>query len=78
MQQQVNNIEKKVDEQGELLNKIYSKIVGDEFNDGMIDDVKKNTAHRNNSIKTSGFIAGVSIVLGSLLGKFWDKVIHIF
>ena len=78
MQQQVNNIEKKVDEQGELLNKIYSKIVGDEFNDGMIGEVKKNTIHRNNSIKTSGFIAGFSIVLGGVLGKFWDKIIHAF
>jgi len=77
MQQQVNNIEKKVNEQGELLNKIYGKMVGDEFNDGIIDDVKKNSKHRTNSIKVNGFIAGASIFLGGLLGKFWDKI-HIF
>jgi len=71
MQQQVNNIEEKVDNQGELLNKIYNKIVGDEFNEGLIDDVKRNSNHRKNAFKVNGFIAGIAIVLGSAITKFF-------
>ena len=71
MQQQVNNIEKKVD-------KLYEAMIGDEFREGIVGEVKKNTKHRKDSVKTSGFIAGASIIFGGLLGKFWDKIIHIF
>jgi len=71
MQTQVNNIEKKVD-------KLYEAMIGDEFRDGIVAEVKKNSLHRKNAIKTNGFIAGGSIVFGGLLGKFWDKVIHAF
>jgi len=71
MQNQVNNIEKKVD-------KMYEALIGDEFREGIVGDVNKNTEHRRSSVKTSGFIAGFSIIAGGLLGKFWDKVVHIF
>ena len=39
MQQQVNNIEKKVD-------KLYEAMIGDEFREGIVGEVKKNTKHR--------------------------------
>lgn len=71
MQNQVNNIEKKVD-------KMYEAMIGDEFREGIVLEVKKNSKHRKNSVKTSGFVAGVSIVLGGLIGQFWDGIIHIF
>jgi hypothetical protein len=71
MQQQLDNIEKKV-------NTMYEGFVGNEFNEGLISEVKKNSTHRRNSVKTNGFIAGSSIVFGGLLGKFWDGIVNIF
>ncbi len=78
MQEQINNLERTQKEQGDVLNKIYNNLVGDEFNEGIVSEVRKNSKHRNGSAKTHGFIAGGSVVLGGLLGKFWDHVIGVF
>ena len=64
MQQQVNNIEKKVD-------KMYEAFIGNEFNEGVISEVKRNSKHRKNAFKVNGFIAGIAIVLGSAITKFF-------
>ena len=71
MQKQVDNIQSDIKE-------IKSALLGDDFRDGIISEENKNTEHRRNSMKTSGFIAGTSIIFGGVLGKFWDKIIHIF
>jgi hypothetical protein len=63
MQQQVDNIEKKVE-------KMYEAFIGNEFNDGLISEVKSNTKHRKNSFKVNGFIAGLAIVIGGAITKF--------
>ena len=63
MQQQVDNIETKVD-------RMYEAFIGNEFNEGIISEVKSNTKHRKNSLKVNGFIAGLAIVIGGAISKF--------
>ena len=77
MQKQINEIKELQKEQGELLSKVYDNLVGDEFNDGLVSEVRKNSIHRKKSVERAGFIAGLSIVFGGLLGKFWDKITQI-
>lgn len=67
MQEQVNKIEQDIKE-------IKAALIGNEFNEGIIADVNKNSAHRKSAAKTNGFIAGASILFGGLLGKIWDLI----
>jgi hypothetical protein len=77
MQEQINQIKETQRRQGEMITKIYEGVIGNDFSEGILSDVKRNTRHRKNSVKTHGFIAGAAIVFGGLLGKFWDGILNI-
>ena len=74
MQNQINNILTTQKEHGEMLTKMYSSFVGDEFREGIIQEVKKNSCHRKKSLRTNGFIGGFFVVLGGAIGKFWNQI----
>jgi DUF917 family protein len=74
MQQQINKIQSTQEQHGEMLSKMYDSIVGDEFREGIIADVQRNTKHRKNSLKVSGVMAGVGMVLGGLISKLWGLI----
>ena len=74
MQEQINDIRTSQQEQGLMISKMHDAIIGDKFRDGIISEVKKNSNHRKQSLKVNGFIAGISIIIGSFLSKFWGNL----
>ena len=74
MQDQINEIRNAQKEHGEMITKMYSSFIGDEFREGIIHEVKKNSEHRRKSLRTNGFIGGFFVVLGVTIGKFWGKI----
>jgi|13_taG_2_1085334.scaffolds.fasta_scaffold45261_4 hypothetical protein len=58
------NTKNKVDE-------IHSALIGDEYRDGIIQDVNKNTKFRQNAGKAGGVLGVFSMVVGWLASKLF-------
>lgn len=71
MQKQIDKIEKDVQEMKNFL-------LGDEYNEnGLKSRVNKIEEYQSKDKKQKYMIAGGAAVIG-LVGKFWDKITHIF
>jgi hypothetical protein len=71
MQKQIDKIERDVQEMKNFL-------LGDEYNEnGLKNRVKKIEDYQSKDKKQKYMIIGGATVLG-LIGKFWDKLTHIF
>ena len=72
MQEQVNKIEEQVEA-------IHTALVGDPTykRPGIIDEVRKNTKHRKQSVKRAGFITGTSVSVGAGLKALWEWLTHV-
>lgn len=67
MQQQVNDIQNDVKE-------IREALLGNDYKEGIISDIEKNSKHRKNSLKVNGFFTGIGLVLGGLIIKMYNWI----
>lgn len=72
MNEQLDRIENKLDTLDKKHTEVYHRLVGNDDlkQNGLIDDVDKNTKHR----KRSGFIYGIAAGIGFGLKWIWEHI----